>query len=128
MTVPGQSRSTISPENPASRPVPRQAVRSTRHPGAAQGYWARNAAGKRVSKPSLPSPETHSQKIQFAGPSSERHGEADVHPLVAFESIAANRVSIPEDLHLTDPLVLKSQRLLARAKRDAQGLVAVPPT
>lgn len=37
-----------------------------------------------------------------------------------------NGVSVPVDLELTHPIVLKTQRSLARSKRDANALVMVP--
>jgi hypothetical protein len=52
--------------------------------------------------------------------------EPAVHPLIAFEQQADNRVPVKEDLGLTDPLVLKTQRLLNKAKRDTNGLTIVP--
>jgi hypothetical protein len=49
-----------------------------------------------------------------------------VHPLVAFEMHPDNHVSVAEDSRLSDPRILKTLRLLNRAKRDANGLTVVP--
>ena len=94
-----------------------------------RGHWAKKAAGKRVSKPPLPLPDTHTEKIRFNSPLStanEEHSDSDVHPLVLFEGLEANRIVVSEVLPLSDPLVLKTQRLLARGKRDGQGMIVVP--
>jgi hypothetical protein len=53
--------------------------------------------------------------------------ESVVHPLIAFEQHPDNRVSVTEDLEVTEPLVLKTQRLLHKAKRDTNGLASVSP-
>ena len=93
-----------------------------------RGYWAKKAAGKRVSRPLLPPLDVPSQpKIYFTVSSPAVDAvdkqESGEHPLVAFEELPANRVSVADTLQLTDPLVLKTQRLLARAKRDTNGLI-----
>lgn len=47
---------------------------------------------------------------------------ADIHPLISFQQDPANRLVVPTDLARTDPLALKSERLLKRSKRDAHAL------
>src|SRR5262245_7676149 len=94
-----------------------------------RGYWAKKAFGKRVKQPPLPSPETAGYKLHFNGPSTvavEGNDRSDLHPLIAFEELAANRIAVPDDLAITDPLILKTQRLLNRSKRDANGIIAEP--
>jgi hypothetical protein len=78
----------------------------------------------------LPSPETAGYKLHFDGPSAaavRSEDQPDVHPLIAFEGLAANRIDVPDGLAITDPLILKTQRLLNRSKLDANGLIIVPP-
>jgi hypothetical protein len=91
-----------------------------------RGYWAKRAVGQRVSQPSLPFTDRHGQQIRFNGPGPggpKEDSTIGVHRLVAFESMAANAISVANDLPLSDPLVLKTQRLVARAKLDPHGLV-----
>ena len=52
--------------------------------------------------------------------------EPAMHPLITFEQRPENRVSATENFELTDPLVLKTQRLLRKTKRDANGLASPP--
>lgn len=90
-----------------------------------RGYWAKKVFGKRVSKPSLPSADTYGLKISFKVPSVTEVSDTaslEVHPLVAFEGLTDNRITVQDDLPLIDMLVLKTQKMLLRAKRDARGL------
>jgi hypothetical protein len=94
-----------------------------------RGYWAKKAFGKHPIKPALPSPGTYGQRIAFnvVGGAEEADVEnAAMHPLVAFEALAENRIAVPEDLPLSDPLVLTTQKRLMRAKREVTGLIALP--
>ena len=50
----------------------------------------------------------------------------EVHPLIAFEQDAANRISVPAEGESAHPLVLRTERFLKRAKRDADGLIISP--
>ena len=50
----------------------------------------------------------------------------EVHPLIGFEQDVANRMFVRADTELTHPFVLKSERLLKRAKRGVHGLIASP--
>ena len=54
---------------------------------------------------------------------AEQPEEPQLHPLVAFEQQRENRIDVPDDLPLTDSLVLKTQRLLNKGKRDTGGLI-----
>jgi hypothetical protein len=97
-----------------------------------RGYWARKAAGQRVPQPALPEfDHPGRQTLSFdqatLRPVGERPSKPEQHPLVAFEQEATNRLSVAEDLPLVHELVLKTQRLLKRAKRDPHGLALVQP-
>jgi hypothetical protein len=46
--------------------------------------------------------------------------------LVAFEQQSENRIDVPDDLALSDPVVLRTQRLLNKGKRDTGGLIPAP--
>jgi hypothetical protein len=96
-----------------------------------RGWWAKKAAGKRLKQPPLPPlDDPYLQKIRFDKTPRETAADQpapEVHPLVAFEQDPANRISVPTDGELTNPLVLKTQRLLNRANRDVDGLI-VPPS
>jgi hypothetical protein len=95
-----------------------------------RGWWAKKAAGKRLKQPPLPPlNDPYLQKIRFDKTPREiaaNQPAPEVHPLIAFEQDAPNRISVPTEGELTNPLVLKTQRLLNRAKRDADGLIAAP--
>jgi len=47
----------------------------------------------------------------------------ETHPLILYEREDENRVEVPEELPLTDPLVLKTQRLLDHWKRAIGRLI-----
>jgi hypothetical protein len=83
-----------------------------------------------VKQPPLPPlNDPYRQKIRFETRPRETATDEprpEVHPLIAFEQDAANRISVPAEGELTHPLVLKTERLLKRAKRDANGLIASP--
>jgi hypothetical protein len=94
-----------------------------------RGYWAKRAFGKRVAKPPLPTPDTHAQKISFNAPGEATVAEVSqtaTHPLIAAEGLPANQISVPEDLPLSDPLVVATQKRLLRTKREPSGLIALP--
>src|SRR5262249_43949402 len=101
-----------------------------RIPVPPRGYWAKKAAGKRVQKPMLPpSEDAYRQKIHFhTSSSSDKANDAPtgIHPLVAFERSPEHHLSVDDNLPLTSDLVLKTQRLLNRAKRDESALTIVP--
>ena len=68
-------------------------------------------------------------RFTFRAPAAENEAAesgADTHPLILYERQIDNRVDVPDDLPLTDPLVLKAQRLLNKRKRDSGGLIPVP--
>jgi hypothetical protein len=101
-----------------------------RIPVPPRGYWAKKTAGKRVSQPPLPADDSpHRQRIVLKAPSTATSFDPparEVHPLIAYEHDAQHKLSLSESLVLTNALVLKTQRLLRRAKRDANGLIGVP--
>lgn len=95
-----------------------------------RGWWAKKAAGHRVKQTPLP-PVTYGMaaKLTFAGPESldtPSAPEPEDHPLVLNERQPEKKIEVPEDLPLTQPLVLKTQRLLNRGKRDSGGLIPAP--
>ena len=97
-----------------------------------RGYWAKKAAGKKVHRPPLPAlDDPYKQKIRFNAASETSMDNKDdpppLHPLVAYERHPENQIKVPDDLPLTSDIILKTQRLLNRAKRDDQGLTIVPP-
>ena len=66
--------------------------------------------------------------MTFSGtdPRSAPVSEPETHLLVLSERQEENKIHVPDDLPLTDPLVLKTQRLLHRGKRDSAGLTQLP--
>jgi hypothetical protein len=52
--------------------------------------------------------------------------EPQLHPLVSFEQLPANRIDVADDLPLADPRVLKTQRLLNKRQRASVGLIPAP--
>ena len=50
----------------------------------------------------------------------------ETHPLVLYERQTESRIDVPDDLPLADPLVLRTQRLLNKGKRDTGGLIPAP--
>ena len=94
-----------------------------------RGYWAKRAAGHRVSQPRLPVLQGgHPSPIEFdLNPAASGDGrQPEAHPLISFEHDLANQLSVPENVPLTDPRVLRAQRVLARARRDSTGLTLAP--
>jgi hypothetical protein len=95
-----------------------------------RGWWAKKAAGHRVKQAPLPNSDVPAdRRIQFNGPAAAMAEAADdpsVQPLIEFEQRTENRVTVLDDLPVTHPLLVKTQKALNRAKRDASGLV-VPP-
>jgi hypothetical protein len=66
-------------------------------PVPGRGYWAKKAAGKRVTQPKLPVvDDPYRQKIRFAGPveSTQPDQPTQEHPLIAFKRDPANRIVI----------------------------------
>lgn len=102
-----------------------------RIPVPPRGYWAKKTAGQRVHRPPLPLfDDPYRQKIRFdertSSEAEANDAPAAVHPLVAFERMPEHRLSVDDNLQLTNEHLLKTQRLLNRAKRDANGLSLVP--
>jgi hypothetical protein len=99
-------------------------------PVPSRGWWAKKAHGRRVKQLPLP-PVERDYKIHFGGAgqtaTAAEQASTDVHPLVAFEQQAANRIDVLPDRPTTHPLVLKCERSLRRSKREPNGLVAAPP-
>ena len=91
-----------------------------------RGWWAKKAAGHRVERTPLPTaaPDTQT-RFTFGAPAVENEAAesaADTHPLILYERQDDNRVDVPDDLPLRDPLVPKTQRLLNKRKRNSGGL------
>jgi hypothetical protein len=79
--------------------------------------------------PLLPLSDPYRQKIRLENKAREVAADVErpeVHPLVAFEQDAVNQISVPTEGELSHPLLLKTQRLLKRSKREADGRIAVP--
>ena len=98
-----------------------------------RGYWAKQTAGHRVTRPPLPFPARSDLSNSFAVPSPDSGVDLDekaetsaVHPLIAFEAEPANRIEVSEDLAVADPRLLAAERPLLKSKRDAAGLIAPP--
>jgi hypothetical protein len=95
-----------------------------------RGYWAKKAAGHRVRQIQLPSgAQPGQERITFHGAPRAEGPEsalAEVHPLIAFDRAPEQQLVVPPDLEVTHPAVLKTARLLRRAKRDAGGMVLPP--
>lgn len=93
-----------------------------------RGWWAKKAAGHRVGQTPLPPlTDPYRQKIRRENKARDVATDAErpeVHPLVAFEQDTGNRISVPTEGELSYPLVLNTQRLLKRSKREADGRIA----
>lgn len=83
-----------------------------------RGYWAKQQAGKRVSKPSLPPDgrKGYGDEIRLPGPPTQPPDPPEPvlppalpHPLIAAESDPSNSISVPEDLRIRHEL-LRSTR------------------
>src|SRR6185436_6086866 len=67
-----------------------------------RGYWARKAAGQKPRRPPLPPAKDGDESVTLWGserpdPPSDEQGRA-VHPLIAFELEAENKIAVAEDL------------------------------
>ena len=95
-----------------------------------RGWWAKKAPGHRVRQTPLPAPSAGlAASIGFTVPDkveAEQSEAPQLHPLVAFEQQSKNGIDVPDDLTLSDPVVLRTQRLLNKGKRDTGGLIPVP--
>jgi hypothetical protein len=96
-----------------------------------RGWWAKKAAGHRVKQAPLPAaPPGTATRMTFTvrapegTPESPREPES--HPLILYERLEENKIEVPEELPLTDPLVVKTRRLLNKSKRDGSGLIPAP--
>lgn len=79
--------------------------------------------------PLPPLSDPYRQKIRFENKAREVADDTErpeVHPLVAFEQDAGNRITIATEGELSHALVLKTQRLLKRSKREADGRITAP--
>jgi hypothetical protein len=96
-----------------------------------RGYWAKKAAGHRVRQvPLLAATQPWQERVTFHGSPRDESQEADaieVHPLIAFEQAPEHQLVVVPDVEVTHPAVLKTGRLLRRAKRDANEMVPPPP-
>lgn len=95
-----------------------------------RGYWAKRSAGKRVKQPPLPRhTDASRQEIHLkekTGMPRPKPTTSEVHPLIVFEQEPANRLTLPDDLVLNNPMVAKTERLLKRSRRDPMGLIGAP--
>ena len=97
-----------------------------------RGWWAKKAHGKRVKQTPLP-PAERDYQIHFHGAgrtataAEQASPEIEIHPLVAFEQQADNKIAVPPDLPLAHTSALKAERALRRSKRESTGLMSVPP-
>jgi hypothetical protein len=95
-----------------------------------RGWWAKKTAGHRVRQTPLPPlSDPYRQKIRLENKVRDVAADVEqpeVHPLIAFEQDASNRISVPTKGELSHPLVLKTARLLKRSKREADGRIALP--
>jgi hypothetical protein len=96
-----------------------------------RGYWAKKVAGHRVRQVPLPAAtQPRQEHITFHGSpraNSQESAPSEVHPLIAFERAPEHRLVVRPDVEVTHPAVLKTARLLRRAKRDVNGMVPPPP-
>ena len=96
-----------------------------------RGWWSKKAAGHPVELAPLPAaPPGTATRMTFAVPNvegaPESASEPDTHPLVLHERLDENKIEVPEDLPFTDPLIVKTRRLLNKGKRDSGGLIPAP--
>lgn len=86
-----------------------------------RGYWQRKAAGYADRRPALPKLTARSEIITLLGSlRSESPAEEEaiaVHPLIAFERQAENRVVVPDGLRSKHPAIKQSQEYWAAQKR-----------
>lgn len=97
-----------------------------------RGYWAKKAAGHRVRQIPLPAAtQPWQERMTFHGSpraESQEPDASEVHPLIAFEQAPEHQLVVVPDVEVTHPAVLKTARLLRRAKRDANEMVPPPPS
>lgn len=89
-----------------------------------RGYWARKAAGKRVSKASLPPGEN--VQITFERPTKEPSVLIQpeiLPPEIEFERDPVNFVVVEPNAHLTHPLVRTTAAALRGQKPDRDGII-----
>jgi hypothetical protein len=85
------------------------------------GYWARKAARQQPRRPPLPPAKDGDESVTLCG--SEQpdasSGEQDraVHPLVAFEPEAENKIAVPEDFRVKHPAIAQTKAYWAAQKR-----------
>lgn len=86
-----------------------------------RGYWARKAAGQKPRRPPLPPARNGNESVTLLGserpdtPSEER--EPAVHPLIAFELEAENKIAVPEDLRVKHPAIAQTKAYWAAQSR-----------
>jgi len=100
-------------------------------PVPGRGYWARRAAGQRVTRTPLPklADHKHTTIITIHGtrmPATDDATSKAQHPFMARESLAEFAITVPSTLSLTDPLVAQTADRLRATEREASGLVPVP--
>ena len=77
-----------------------------------RGYWRRKETGHNPRQRQLPVSLDPHQKLWFEvsdDPQPVPDPAAPLHPLIAFEQRKENHITVPEQVELTDPLVVKTQ-------------------
>ena len=86
-----------------------------------RGYWARKAAGQKPRRPPLPPAKDGNESVTLWGserpdaPSAQQ--DRAVHPLIAFELDAENKIWVPEDLQVKHPAIAQTKAYWAAQKR-----------
>src|SRR5262245_27489414 len=96
-----------------------------------RGHWAKKAAGHRTRTADLPvAKESWQNRITIHGSPRRESGDPEapeIHPQIAFEQDPAHQIVVDSDVAVTHATVLKTARLLRRAKRETDGMVSPPP-
>ena len=95
-----------------------------------QGMVGQKGCRPGVRPPPLPAPPPGRRRRQGSprprGDEPATEAGPDTRPLLVQERQPENRIEVPDDLPLTDPLDLKTQRALNKRKRVAGGLIPAP--
>lgn len=93
------------------------------------GYWAKVAAGKKISRPPLPK-HTGPTELAIARHVDEKPTEPEAPEVSArrrFEDLAENRILVADVLERPEPLVAETRRAFNQSKfRDARGFRQLP--
>ena len=86
-----------------------------------RGYWARKAAGQKLRRPPLPAARNGDESVTLLGSerpdTSSNEPDPAVHPLIAFELEAENKIAVPEDLRVKHPAIAQTKAYWAAQKR-----------